>query len=291
MKRLSGGLVLLNLTAISLGLTSGEVDITDAGVLEELTELRQFIDVNRDFSKGFKNLKPILIEYRSSASKFNGIALANMSFHTDALHLTIGCLVNNNGKYLNISISVVYEWEDYTGYKVKSAKINAYEKTALTGATIIGDVDITGDVDVTGAITGDSIIENMSGYSFEKSNEVEVEYAGVCKNGNKITFSIFGHKEVTESVNQLGVGTFIVPASIYNAIVGGFTSGAYCDIKNLYLATAFNEGISKPALMFKSNQNQLSVNIYNTSDLTINSTYYFRYEVTFLLSDNLISNE
>ena len=157
MKRLSGGLILLNLTAISLGLTSGEVDITDPDTLEELKELRNFIDVNRDFSKGFKNLKPVLIEYRSSASKFNGIALANMSFHTDALHLTIGCLVNNNGKYLNISIAVVYEWEDYTGYKVKTAKLNAYEKTALTGASIVGDVDVTGDVEVTGELSATSL--------------------------------------------------------------------------------------------------------------------------------------
>ena len=61
MKRLSGGQILLDITAISLGLTSGEVSISDAGVLGELTELRNFIDVNRDFSKGFKNLKPVLI--------------------------------------------------------------------------------------------------------------------------------------------------------------------------------------------------------------------------------------
>ena len=69
MKRLAGGMVLLNLTAISLGLTSGQVDITDEGILQELAELRSFIDVGRDFSKGFKSLKPILIEYRSSASR------------------------------------------------------------------------------------------------------------------------------------------------------------------------------------------------------------------------------
>lgn len=151
MKRLSGGLVLLNLTAISLGLTSGEVNITDAGILEELTELRQFIDVNRDFSKGFKNLKPIMIEYRSSASKFNGITQANLSFNTDALHMSIGAnTIQADGKLLVITINVVYEYTDYVGYTIKSAKLNAYETLADGDATFTGDVGVGGDLEVTG---------------------------------------------------------------------------------------------------------------------------------------------
>lgn len=153
MKRLSGGLVLLNLTAISLALTLGEVDITDAGILEELTELRQFIDVNRDFSKGFKNLKPIMIEYRSSASKFNGITQANLSFNTDALHMSIGAnTIQADGKLLVITINVVYEYTDYVGYTIKSAKLNAYETLADGDATFTGDVGVGGDLSVTGKI-------------------------------------------------------------------------------------------------------------------------------------------
>lgn len=151
MKRLSGGQVLLNLTAISLGLTSGEVSISDADVLGELTELRNFIDVNRDFSKGFKNLKPVLIEYRSSASKFNGIALANLSFNTDALHMSIGAnTIQDDGKMLVITINVVYEWVDYIGYQVKTAKLNAYETLATGDGTFTGDVGVGGDLEVTG---------------------------------------------------------------------------------------------------------------------------------------------
>lgn len=158
MKRLSGGQVLLNLTAISLGLTFGEVSITDAGILGELTELRNFIDVNRDFSKGFKNLKPVLIEYRSSASKFNGIALANLSFNTDALHMSIGAnTIQDDGKMLVITINVVYEWVDYIGYQVKTAKLNAYETLATGDGTFTGDVGVGGDLEVTGdaSIGGD----------------------------------------------------------------------------------------------------------------------------------------
>lgn len=160
MKRLSGGQVLLNLTAISLGLTSGEVSITDAGILGELTELRNFIDVNRDFSKGFKNLKPVLIEYRSSASKFNGIALANLSFNTDALHMSIGAnTIQDDGKMLVITINVVYEWVDYIGYQVKTAKLNAYETLATGDGTFTGDVGVGGDL----SVTGDAILPEING--------------------------------------------------------------------------------------------------------------------------------
>lgn len=150
-KRLSGGLILLCLTSISLGVTSGEVSITDTDVLEQLKELRTFIDVNRDFSKGFKNLKPVLIEYRSSASKFNGIALGNLSFNTDALHMSIGInTIQADGKMLIVTINVVYEWEDYIGYKVKSAKLTAYETLATGDGTFTGDVGVGGDLEVTG---------------------------------------------------------------------------------------------------------------------------------------------
>ena len=155
-KRLSGGLILLCLTSISLGVTSGEVSITDTDVLEQLKELRTFIDVNRDFSKGFKNLKPVLIEYRSSASKFNGIALGNLSFNTDALHMSIGInTIQADGKMLIVTINVVYEWEDYVGYKVKSAKLTAYETLATGDGTFTGDVGVGGDLEVTGSINGE----------------------------------------------------------------------------------------------------------------------------------------
>ena len=174
MKRLSGGLVLLNLTAISLGLTSGEVNITDAGILEELTELRQFIDVNRDFSKGFKNLKPIMIEYRSSASKFNGITQANLSFNTDALHMSIGAnTIQADGKLLVITINVVYEYTDYVGYTIKSAKLNAYETLADGDATFTGDVGVGGDL----SVIGNAILPEING---EENPSVKPIYCHPC---------------------------------------------------------------------------------------------------------------
>lgn len=173
-KRLSGGLILLCLTSISLGVTSGEVSITDTDVLEQLKELRNFIDVNRDFTKGFKNLKPVLVEYRSSASKFNGIALGNLSFNTDALHMSIGVnTIQSDGKMLSLTIKVVYEWVDYIGYQVSSAKLIAWETLATGDGTFTGDVGVGGDLDVTGdasvggdlSVTGNAVLPQINGES------------------------------------------------------------------------------------------------------------------------------
>lgn len=180
-RRLSGGLILLCLTSISLDVTSGEVSITDPDVLEQLKELRTFIDVNRDFSKGFKNLKPVLVEYRSSASKFNGIALGNLSFNTDALHMSIGInTIQKDGKMLIVTINVVYEWVDYIGYQVSSAKLEAREITATSEITTTGDVAIGGDLEVTGDAEIFEKITDASGHKrFIEGNLATRTIAGV----------------------------------------------------------------------------------------------------------------
>ena len=132
MKRLVGGLVLLSLMSISLDLTAGETAITDKEVLDQLVNLRGFIDEQRDFTKASKGLKPVLVQYRSSASKIDGIVQCNLSFDTDALHLSIGgCSLQADGTTISILIKVVYEWTEYVGYTIKSATLkvmglNAY---------------------------------------------------------------------------------------------------------------------------------------------------------------------
>ena len=124
MKRLVGGLVLLSLMSISLDKTAGETDITDKEVLDQLVNLRGFIDEQRDFTKASKGLKPVLVQYRSSASKIDGIVQCNLSFNTDALHLSIGgCSLQADGTTISILIKVVYKWTEYVGYTIKSATL------------------------------------------------------------------------------------------------------------------------------------------------------------------------
>lgn len=128
-KRLIGGLVLLNLCAISLDTSAGEVDITDSGVLEQLKELRTFIDEKRNFTKNAKDIKPVLVQYRSSASKIDGVVQCNMGFNTDALHLSIGgTAILSSGDKLTININVEYQHTDYEGYTIKTAKLNVVQE-------------------------------------------------------------------------------------------------------------------------------------------------------------------
>ena len=156
MKRLVGGLFLLNLTAISLGLTAGEVSISDEEVLSQLLELRNFIDDKRDFTKGFKDLKPVLVQYRSSASKIDGVVPCNLSFNTDALHLSIaGYSVQADGTPITLRINVVYEWTDYVGYTIKTAKLEATKNFVVDSIPYENIVDknghkrfIEGDIDL-----------------------------------------------------------------------------------------------------------------------------------------------
>ena len=224
MKRLSGGLVLLNLTAISLALTSGEVDITDAGILEELTELRQFIDVNRDFSKGFKNLKPIMIEYRSSASKFNGITQANLSFNTDALHMSIGAnTIQADGKLLVITINVVYEYTDYVGYTIKSAKLNAYETLADGDATFTGDVGVGGDLEV----TGNAVLPQINGESNPSVKPLYWHGLEVWGSGINFTMVIINNSDAS------------ISKSTFKSIIESIGDGALYNVNGVFSDDTF----------------------------------------------------
>lgn len=132
-KRLVGGMILLNLCAISLSVNGGEVDITNEDIKSQLLELRNFIDEKRDFTKGAKDLKPVLVQYRSSVSKIDGVVQCNMGFYNDALHLSIGgTAVLSNGDKLTININVEYQYTDYVGYTIKTAKL----KVLLSNETI-----------------------------------------------------------------------------------------------------------------------------------------------------------
>ena len=299
MKRLSGGLILLNLTNISLDLTGGETTITDESVLQELTELRSFIDINQDFSKGFKNLKPVYIEYRSSASKFNGVALANLNFHTDALHLNIGCLVNNNGKYLNLIINVVYEWDSFIGYKVKTAKLNAYEKTAMTGANITGDVDVVGDVDITGDvdIVGDvkifeNIVDSDGHKRFIDGNINPIEVTGITHQYAKWSLSgthlmivdaikvadestITAYSVIGEITIPEWMGTKIYPIGTGDWVVVKNVTASDYDGADTLVTTSF---------MLRKVSNT-SLTIYCLDTITATQDLYFRFS-TDLLIDN-----
>lgn len=166
------------------------------------------------------------------------------------------------------------------------------------GAIFSGNINISGNLTVTGgiagnAITGDSIIENMSGYSFTNnaSTGVTVIYAGVVKNGNKITMAIFFSVKLdSSSSSALTLGQFVLPADI-DARIYPFnfegSSTQYVDVKATSIVTNGYGNVAGFATAFKYSAQNIRCEFAPSSAITAGSKYFGRYEVTFLLSDNL----
>lgn len=161
---------------------------------------------------------------------------------------------------------------------------NPVDITALEGQ----DVELN-SLDADGLITGGEIIEKMSGYSFTKdnnlqSNGITLNYIGVVKTGNKITFSVSG--EVIPNADMESnptIGYFTIPTSVKNKLVPN--SLDYLDNKAVYfLSNATQVGTPLPVVMKPSTAIQM---FQVKAQLTASTTYVFRYEVTFLLSENL----
>lgn len=170
------------------------------------------------------------------------------------------------------------------------------------GAIFSGNITISGNLTVTGgisgnAITGDSIIENMSGYTYNShsnpASEIVKEdiYAGVVKNGNKITFCYYGKIKRIDTVSagggMIGLCYFYIPSAIGSKLYP--SQDDRLEMKEVYCAIDYDSGISIPGTVAKSSNTLLAFRLYKGNDLTLNQDYLLRFEVTFLLSDNLAS--
>lgn len=167
------------------------------------------------------------------------------------------------------------------------------------GAIFQGNVNIDGTlkanvVDGT-KVTGNEIVEKMSGYSFNKTAstsdfELSYNYASVCKTGNKITFAIFGNfKRLSEALlSNVRLGIFNIPSTIGEKLYPIQLSG----INTLgTILTNFANGITaknEHALSaFKMNNTQIGIFLYDFSAFEVGTNYVFRFEMTFLLSNNM----
>ena len=165
--------------------------------------------------------------------------------------------------------------------------------TALEGQ----DVELN-SLDATGLITGGEIVEKMSGYSFasmEAPSNLTVEpiYSGIVKNGNKLTLVFAFNMTRTDTVDS-GFGFYYtVPQSVadklYPTTIGGY------DFLSVGEYGAWSSNSATKPLKAYSVKSGLSIafgtNIADINELTLNTKYYCRIEVTFLLSDSLVPEE
>lgn len=166
------------------------------------------------------------------------------------------------------------------------------------GAIFSGNVNIDGTITanvIDGLeVTGNSIIEKMNGYSFNaltKTNaEIVTTYAGVVKNGNKVTFVCTGTFQRSGEIVgwNCPLGRFVFPKEIglklYEVTQGGVSALSF---GRLSLFKSYGTIIDVPCLVIKDSNTAFTPTIYQLNQTEDNTPYLFRFEITFLLSDNL----
>ena len=166
------------------------------------------------------------------------------------------------------------------------------ESSTEVVAAIAGQDIAPKDIAATGSITGDEIIENMTGYTFSRygsglTNWTPI-YVGVCKNGNKITFVIFGSYNAASPSAQ-ALCKFDIPTDIASKLYP-YELGTDTDVLDTKVVSFFSGLTTFKSAIVEVEKHptlpELSFAL-RPIDLVASTDYYFRTEITFLLSDNL----
>lgn len=169
------------------------------------------------------------------------------------------------------------------------ARLTTLEGVVGDDKIIVDEITSTGN-----SITASKpIIEAMGGYSFSSAyldSKISLNYVGVCKNGNKLTFVIAGELNAVSDIapgTGLQLGEFVLPASIGANLIPNFDTNKIGP-DSLFLATSNFSGLF--IMSYITKWSNVSFSPYMVASVGITAgTYYFRYEATFLLSDNLVS--
>lgn len=158
-----------------------------------------------------------------------------------------------------------------------------------------GTIQIAKPVNVGNNFTADNIVENMSGYSFV-DYQVDTTwtpiYSGIVKNGNKLTFVIFGtiEQDGTKTGNA-DIGVFNIPSGVGSALYPYSIGQDNYVLDQKEVIFQGNDELYNfkkcQAVIRKNSNSQLAIRLGTLENLTQTLTYCFRIEVTFLLSDNL----
>lgn len=208
----------------------------------------------------------------------------------------------------NSTISFILKFADDTqlesgditleqGESVESASIvNGHLLLTLTNGEVLDAGELfNGNVNIDGNFTANSIIENMgSDYGIEliaENKYFQTNYAGAVKNGNKLTLVLAGtFTRTTETPANIAPCYFLIPKNVGDKLFSN-SLGAL-DNKQVLFMDSTTSGVSKFSRITKASSAtpdiaRLLVTFYGVNSLTIGTPYEFRYEVTFLLSDNL----
>lgn len=178
--------------------------------------------------------------------------------------------------------------------KLKDKVVQEDNKTIIGGnlevdGTIISNTKVESDL-----ITGNEIVEKMSGYSFIQGSKdgltLTPVYCSAVKTGNKLTLVIFGKAQRSGDVASdfAEFGAFIIPNSvaekIYPTALGSQTNAVLSKTIQLF---SFPSSKIDCNMIVNKYDNRLQTYVYEVNNLQLNIEYQYRIEMTFLLSDNL----
>ena len=201
----------------------------------------------------------------------------------------------------NIISSVIQqEVADGTFDAVISGAVNDYLEEHPVDITALEGLDISvGSLDADGLVTGAEIVEKMTGYSFTSATPTQlsnlvVNYAGVVKNGNKLTYVLamtitIGGTDIASNTS-LRFGKFIIPASVLAKLIpysqGSLDNVLEDKIVNLRDTSSVTGVVQGLAFTIKATPG-IDPYIYPKDTLVAGKSYHVRIESTFLLSDSL----
>lgn len=231
-------------------------------------------------------------ETRITALEQNAIALATFEDCSFTGTTTIGGdIVQTAGDcslYGDVSIGGSLTVTGSGSFAGISAAGNASIGGTLSAS---GNENVGGNLAVTGNITGGSIIENMDGYGFTPITVADVTknmiYAGVCKNGNKITFVLYLTLEQSVAKTEISLGRFSFPSSIGDKLIPFYSN--WLEMKRSRCFLSLTSGVDCTTLIVKTSSTGITFFLEDISSLATNTEYILRIESTFLLSDNLAS--
>lgn len=160
------------------------------------------------------------------------------------------------------------------------------------------EVQIGTNLNADGNFTANTIIENMTGYSFTKgipptNVTYNFLYDGIVKNGNKLTCAcalIVNSISDIAGLTALQICDFIVPTNIASKLYGidiGTTNNCLGSSSSVSFYQGNLSFKSAKMVYLKHDARHIRCICYPAETLEANTNHLLRFEITFLLSDNM----
>lgn len=174
------------------------------------------------------------------------------------------------------------------------ANMSSAAVSAIAGQTIApAVVNATTSINAP-SVTGNSIVETMTGYAFTAGSpsnyDLEIVYDGIVKNGNKLTLALaINLTKRSGALNYgVGLGVFSIPNTVGTKLYPTLISGVnFLDVKELCAWSDYATNVKVVLGVKKPDNVRIFLELQSAGNMVQDTKYYIRTEVTFLLSDPL----